>query len=294
MRKTISIVGNAKNAFNMKWNQLQSWINLYWFKISLLVVIAFMLHQKDLNLQFNLSASPKTEAAVFAQSKAADDQESSGLFQKVAQFNIGNGLSHLFSASSPSTLSHTPSPQPVAQSDSDDNLSNTYSNMTYAATIAKKASRAETKKIRKQKAYVKRFAHVAQSEMRKYGIPASIKLAQGLIESNAGESRLSNRNNNHFGMKCFSRNCRKGHCSNFTDDSHKDFFRIYQSAWASYRAHSKMLGSKRYRPLFKLDKTDYQAWAYGLKKAGYATDKRYAEKLINIIEELKLYEFDKI
>ena len=128
--------------------------------------------------------------------------------------------------------------------------------------------------------------------MRKYGIPASITLAQGLIESNAGESRLSKENNNHFGMKCFSKKCKKDHCSNFTDDSHKDFFRKYTTAWESYRAHSIMLGGDRYKHLKKLDKSDYKSWARGLKKAGYATDRRYAEKLIHIIEEMELYQYD--
>ena len=128
--------------------------------------------------------------------------------------------------------------------------------------------------------------------MEKYGIPASIILAQGLIETNAGESRLSVRNNNHFGMKCFSKKCRKGHCSNFTDDSHKDFFRKYKTAWESYRAHSHLLNAKRYRHLKKLGTKDYKGWAKGLRKAGYATDKRYAEKLINLIETLRLDKFD--
>lgn len=163
---------------------------------------------------------------------------------------------------------------------------NTYSNMTYGNK--KKDTR---RKREKQLAYVSRFKDVARSEMHKYGIPASITLAQGLIESNAGESRLSRENNNHFGMKCFSKSCRKGHCANFMDDSHKDFFRKYQTSWESYRAHSNLLMGKRYRGLKKHGK-DYEKWAHGLKKAGYATDRRYAEKLIHIIKELKLYEFD--
>ncbi|MFK7806505.1 MAG: glycoside hydrolase family 73 protein, partial [Saprospiraceae bacterium] len=147
-------------------------------------------------------------------------------------------------------------------------------------------------KRKKQESYVDRFHKVAQSEMRKYGIPASITLAQGLIESNAGESRLSRKNNNHFGMKCFSKKCSKNHCSNFTDDSHKDFFRKYETAWESFRAHSLLLKGKRYRPLSKLKQTDYKGWAHGLKKAGYATDPRYAQKLIHIIEELGLERYD--
>ena len=131
-------------------------------------------------------------------------------------------------------------------------------------------------------------------EMDKYGIPASITLAQGLLESNVGESKLATRNNNHFGMKCFSKSCSKGHCSNFTDDSHKDFFRIYKSAWESFRAHSLLLKqSSRYQPLFQLKSNDYKGWARGLKKAGYATDPKYAEKIINLIEDLDLHQYDR-
>lgn len=142
-----------------------------------------------------------------------------------------------------------------------------------------------------QRNYVERFAEVAQAEMQKYGIPASIKLGQALLETNAGASPLATRNNNHFGIKCFSKNCRKGHCSNFSDDSHKDFFRKYDSAWESFRSHSQLLQGERYAHLFKLGK-DYRAWARGLQEAGYATDKRYAEKLIGVIESLELQRYD--
>jgi flagellum-specific peptidoglycan hydrolase FlgJ len=163
---------------------------------------------------------------------------------------------------------------------------NTYSNMTYHPT-----GRSAVSKKQRQIQYVQRFKDVARSEMRKYGIPASITLAQGLIESNAGESRLSRESNNHFGMKCFSKVCKKGHCSNFTDDTHKDFFVSYASAWESFRAHSRLLQGKRYQRLKDFRK-DYKKWAHGLKKAGYATDQRYAEKLIHIIEELNLAQYD--
>ena len=141
--------------------------------------------------------------------------------------------------------------------------------------------------------YIKRFANVAQAEMEKFGIPASIKLAQGLLESQSGKSPLAKNNNNHFGIKCFSKNCRKGHCRNFEDDSHKDFFRIYPSAWESYRAHSNLLSKEsRYQALFKKQDRNYREWATGLAKAGYATDPEYAQKLIRIIESLRLYEYD--
>lgn len=139
--------------------------------------------------------------------------------------------------------------------------------------------------------YIKNFSAIAVGEMRKYKIPASISLAQGLIESRAGTSRLAVKANNHFGMKCFSRSCKKGHCMNATDDSHKDFFRNFRSAWESYRAHSLLISSGRYAKLKKHGK-DYKKWAYGLQSAGYATDQTYAKKLISVIETHKLYRFD--
>ncbi len=157
----------------------------------------------------------------------------------------------------------------------------------------KQLSKKEKAKRDRQMTYVEKHVKIAQTEMEKYGIPASIKLAQGLVETNAGASRLATGNNNHFGIKCFSRKCKKGHCSNFTDDTHKDFFRKYGSTWESYRAHSQLLTHKRYKSLFNLGKNDYRAWAHGLKKAGYATDKRYAEKLIQVIDDLQLHRYDK-
>jgi flagellum-specific peptidoglycan hydrolase FlgJ len=144
-----------------------------------------------------------------------------------------------------------------------------------------------------QRSYINRFAKVAQAEMVKFGIPASITLAQGLLESKAGASPLATKNNNHFGIKCFSRNCRKGHCRNFEDDSHKDFFRVYASAWESYRAHSQLLKREdRYQALFDYPVHDYKSWAHGLAKAGYATDPNYAKKLIRLIENLGLHRYD--
>ncbi len=142
------------------------------------------------------------------------------------------------------------------------------------------------------KGYIKRYAKVAVSEMNKFGIPASIKLAQALLESHAGNSRLATQNNNHFGIKCFSKSCKPGHCANFEDDHHKDFFRKYKSVWESYRSHSNMLANGRYKVL-KKHKRDYKKWAQGLKQLGYATDKKYAEKLIRTIEKYNLDKFDK-
>ncbi len=144
---------------------------------------------------------------------------------------------------------------------------------------------------KKTEAYIRQYAKVAIAEHRKYGIPASIKMAQAIVESRAGESPLAQKNANHFGMKCFSKKCKGGHCTNLTDDSHKDFFRKYNSAWESWRAHSVLLKSKRYQPLQKLG-DDYKAWAKGLKQLGYATDPNYDKKIIAIIEAFQLYRLD--
>lgn len=147
---------------------------------------------------------------------------------------------------------------------------------------------AETRKV---KAYIRRFKDVAQTEGQKFGIPASIKMAQALLESNAGRSGLATKNNNHFGIKCFSKNCKKGHCANFNDDHHKDFFRKYKSPWESWRAHSKFIANGRYKSL-KKHGNDYEAWAYGLKELGYATDPNYPQKLIQKIEKYQLNYLD--
>ncbi|NJB86515.1 hypothetical protein GGR26_002283 [Lewinella marina] len=140
--------------------------------------------------------------------------------------------------------------------------------------------------------YVKQYKHIALEQMEQEGIPASITLAQGLLESGVGQSTLALENNNHFGLKCFSKNCSKGHCSNHSDDHHKDFFRIFSSPEESYRAHGELLRKDRYQDLFRLDRTDYRSWARGLSEAGYATDPKYADKLIRMIESLELYRLD--
>ncbi len=140
--------------------------------------------------------------------------------------------------------------------------------------------------------YISRYAKIAVQEMKQYGIPASVSLAQGLVESRFGTSKLAVRNNNHFGMKCFSKKCRNGHCSNHLDDHHKDFFRIFKNPWESWRAHSQMLANGRYSSLKKYGK-NYRYWALGLERLGYATDRTYAEKLIGVIERYNLHRFDR-
>lgn len=150
----------------------------------------------------------------------------------------------------------------------------------------------DTAEERRDKNYIRRFKDVAIAEMEKSGMPASVKMAQALIESQAGTSKLATRNNNHFGIKCFSKSCKKGHCSNFSDDHHKDFFRNYASAWESWRSHTNLVMQGKYKALLKHGK-DYRAWARGLKELGYATDTRYDEKVIGYIERYHLKELDR-
>jgi flagellum-specific peptidoglycan hydrolase FlgJ len=140
--------------------------------------------------------------------------------------------------------------------------------------------------------YVRKYAPLAVLEMHEYKIPASITLAQGILESGNGRSGLATKSNNHFGIKCHTG--WKGEKVYHDDDEKGECFRKYKYVRTSYKDHSKFLtGRKRYEKLFKLRKSDYKGWAKGLKKAGYATDKKYPKKLIKIIETYKLYEFDK-
>ena len=141
--------------------------------------------------------------------------------------------------------------------------------------------------------YVRKYAPLAVLEMHKYNIPASVTLAQGILESGNGRSQLASKSNNHFGIKCHTG--WKGAKVYHDDDEKGECFRKYKYVQSSYKDHSEFLsGRRRYASLFKLRKSDYKGWARGLKKAGYATDKKYPQKLIKIIEEYKLYEFDKL
>ena len=140
-------------------------------------------------------------------------------------------------------------------------------------------------------AYIKKYRDIAVEEMRKYHIPASITLAQGLLESGAGQSTLARKSNNHFGIKCGSD--WDGKSVRYDDDARNECFRAYKHPKQSYEDHSKFLASRsRYAFLFKLKITDYKGWAKGLKKAGYATDRRYAQRLIDIIELYDLHLYD--
>jgi len=139
--------------------------------------------------------------------------------------------------------------------------------------------------------YIKQYKGIAVRQMKSFGVPASIILAQGILESDNGNSTLAVKANNHFGIKCHK--SWTGQTMYHDDDKKGECFRKYPNPEKSYLDHSEFLrGSRRYASLFDLKPTDYKGWAVGLKKAGYATNPQYADKLIKLIEENKLYLFD--
>lgn len=139
--------------------------------------------------------------------------------------------------------------------------------------------------------YITMWKDVAVRKMKEHGIPASITLAQGLLESGNGNSKLAREGNNHFGIKCTPD--WTGGKTYHDDDAKGECFRKYKDAAQSYDDHAKFLQRKRYEALFELKPTDYKGWAHGLKKAGYATDPNYAPKLITLIERYELQKLDR-
>ncbi len=150
---------------------------------------------------------------------------------------------------------------------------------------------AQMKWNQRYQTYINQYRDLAIEQMLKFKIPASITLAQGLLESGAGYSELATKGNNHFGIKCHGWTGRKTY---HDDDEAQECFRAYNNVYESYEDHSLLLSRQpRYRSLFSLDGDDYKGWAHGLKKCGYATSPTYAQKLIGIIELYKLQQYDK-
>ena len=139
-------------------------------------------------------------------------------------------------------------------------------------------------------AFIERFHRIAQIEEDKYGIPASITLAQALLESNVGRSSLTVEHNNYFGVKCTPIEIREGTCTIMEDDTPTDNFRVYTNAWESFRHHSEVLQKPRYQGCY--DSPSYVEWCDCLSESGYATDPQYSSKLQSLIRTYRLYQFD--
>ena len=242
-----------------------------WFKVSFLSLMVMLLLKEDLNFTINLP-SPDAKLTKYEEEPPVSSNESW----------FGAALvSNKVSEKPKKAKKAKAAPVKVAKKKVKKKVLN-----PFAPLDSDDLDALETK------AYIRHFEKVAITEMHKYGIPASIKMAQGIIESHNGKSRLARSNNNHFGVKCFSKKCVKGHCANFNDDHHKDFFRKYKTNWESWRSHSQLLSNGRYQKLQSYG-TDYKKWARGLKQLGYATDRNYDKKLIRTIEKYKLFTLDR-
>jgi len=172
------------------------------------------------------------------------------------------------------------------------NLKNSRSTEKLKSLSKKKIALKRKSSSDKAKDYILKFSPVAKEEMKKFKIPASITLAQGMLESGLGYGTLAKKANNHFGIKCHKG--WKGKKIYHDDDEKGECFRVYRNAKKSYRDHSIFLSRRgRYSFLFDYKTSNYKAWAKGLKKAGYATDPKYPQKLIDLIERYQLYRFDK-
>lgn len=284
--------------------KLRRAVNRYWFQTALCSIAVYGLSSRELsvNLQLNGDA-PLVQVQSLSPSSTALAQSVGYSKAPLHPMNVSMlSFSTEGAASEPRPPAATRPAESkpfnrgatsTTRANSLGELANTFQNVSFPDQdeVFETANKRQAKR-QKQLAYVQRFADIAKAEQGKFGIPASITLAQGLLESDAGESPLSAQANNHFGIKCFSRTCGRGHCRNFTDDTHKDFFRVFPSAWESFRSHSVLLQGSRYKGLKKLGSSNYVDWAHGLSKAGYATDKKYAQKLIHLIEDLELYQFD--
>lgn len=159
--------------------------------------------------------------------------------------------------------------------------------LAYVCTLS-----AAQKKIQVNIDYINRYSQIAIEKMREHRIPASITLAQGILESGAGLSELAKKSNNHFGIKCHDD--WTGERVYHDDDQKQECFRKYSKPEQSYEDHSQFLKKKRYESLFALQVTDYKGWAKGLKACGYATAKDYADRLIELIETYNLQQYDQI
>ena len=280
--------------------QVSEFIKDNWLKILLMIFALFILMKKDISFNFDLRAAggqmhsrQSYEPIKTSFSQKENINHSQAMSLPMPSISVDKKKLPPVTKPPKVTEKKTSPPKKKAK----DNRANHFFNIAFILNPDVASKKNIDPKIVQEKndncyQYVNRYSEIAVAEMKKYGIPASITLAQGLLESDAGGSRLSRKNNNHFGIKCFSKKCGKGHCSNFTDDTHKDFFRKYKNVWQSYRAHSLFLQRKRYAHLKKLGTEDYKGWAKGLREAGYATDKRYAEKLIKIIEVMELQKYD--
>jgi len=284
-------------------NKSKEWLRKNWFNLSLLAFAILILTQKDITMEFTMRNNPGDGTELTNQPST---NESAKVVPALAPLSSG---AEKESTNTNQQFGWGDLPDLIRNTGSKGNLSSPKSTMTNEEEVASYpnirfllfpkmsnstnlSESAINSLNNKCKAYARRFAPVAMAEMGRYGVPASITIAQAILHSNAGDEILATKNNNHFGIPCFSKECAKGHCSHYGSETHKSFYRNFNTAWEGFRAHSLLLTNKKYRHLLKLDKNDYKGWAKGLQKAGYSKDAQYAAKLIRIIDAMQLSELD--
>lgn len=273
------------------WYQLVPTLKKWAFRFSFVFMLFLLVSNQEVSFHIHIGSSdapPLSEEHLATAVQASLIPAPTKWWKKV-QNNASNIKQKLNLANSATATGTALSPAEQKQAAN-------YSNLGFVLNPAYAASRGIDNKIvaykiQKCQDYIQLYATTAQEEAALFGIPASITLAQALLESNAGDSQLAQSENNHFGIKCKSK-CQGCRCANYTDDSKYDMFRIFDSPWYSFREHSNLLVSPRYKHLLQLAKNDYKNWAHGLQAAGYATDKEYGQKLIKIIEILNLSQYD--
>lgn len=300
----------VKRAVNDSMEQFKVLVKKVWFRIAFFLMLAILITQKEFSVQFtiggNADSGTEQQASLITPSNSTaravatslTDSKASVLpstnrdkkWWNIIKDNSSDIRSNMNLANSATAVGAALTPEQQKQAAR-------YSNLGFVMSpnFAKKHNVPAAIVAMKMKIvhdYIDKYAKTAKEEAELFGIPASITLAQGLLESNAGKSSLAAKENNHFGIKC-RKKCIGCRCANYTDDSRYDMFRIFGSAWESFREHSKLLSGRRYKHLTNLPRTDYKNWANGLQAAGYATDKRYGKKLIKLIEALDLVRFDK-
>ncbi len=289
--QTGQIIQVNSGHFDIDLVKLRDFLTNHWLNVSIFTLLLYVVFTKDIHFSLHLNDDGKVP---IAKALAVANNSPKNSKQKVAKQSVadiafdtaldlddhnGDGVIALLPARNIKSI----------KSVKDNNEANLFNTVSVFTNPQKADPSVLKTKQEKCWDYVTRFINIAKSERKKFGIPVSITLAQGLLESDAGQSRLTQKANNHFGIKTFSKNVR--HVV-MKDDTPKDKFKVYNSAWESFRDHSLLLMRDHYKPLQFLSKTDYVGWANGLEKAGYATDKQYAENLIKIIENLQLYRFD--
>lgn len=241
--------------------KIKSYLKFNWFKVVLLTMLVFVIMRKDFSFNFNLNTPTEIETVKSnkkAPKKKTAKKKKETITERKEPAAVAKG--------STSFLDIIPFFRSNKKKDYSSALSNVDEDV--------------------KKAYIKRFAHVAINERQKYGIPASIILANSLLHSQAGRLEITRKGNNHFLIKCSPGWI--GDTANFKGDC----YRQYESAWTSFRDHSKYITTGKFEHLRKLDSTDYKAWAKALEKADYSNQKRFAKQLISIINQYELYQFD--